>query len=258
LKKNNAMQSTHSALYAAILAFPLDEANCSFPFSKRLATENGWDGHFTQRVILEYKRFMYLCCISPGPVTPPDAVDQAWHLHLTYTRSYWVDFCQHTLPRPIHHHPTRGGKAEAQKFDSWYTRVQQLYFDSFGELPPPDIWLPNQKRFTDIRFRRVNLNRYWLIPKPRLAFSTKTLLLLLLTVAGTVSIQAAGTAIVWVIVAAVILLIIFLPGGKKNNGSTNDGGTSGCGIAGEGHGHNGDSSGDSGCGGAGCSGCGGD
>lgn len=252
------MQSANSSLYAAILAFSLDEANCTFPFSKRLATENGWDSNFTQRVILEYKRFIYLYCISPEPVTPPDAVDQAWHLHLTYTRSYWIDFCQHTLPRPIHHNPTRGGKAEAQKFDSWYTKVQQLYLDNFGELPPQDIWLPNQKRFSDIHFQRVNLDRYWLIPKPRLALSTKTVLLLLLAIAGTLSIQAAGSAIVWIIAGVVLLLIIFLPGGRKNNSNTNDGGTSGCGIAGGHHSHDIDGGGDSGCGSSGCSGCGGD
>jgi len=248
------MQSTNTTLYEAILAFPLDEANCTFPFSKRLATENGWDNHFTQRVMLEYKRFIYLCCISPEPVTPPDAVDQAWHLHLTYTRSYWIDFCQNTLPKPIHHNPTRGGKAEAQKFDNWYTRVQQLYLNHFGELPPQDIWLPNQKRFSEIRFQRVNLDRYWLIPKPGLALSTKTALLLL-AIAGTLSIQAAGSTIAWVVFGIVLMLIIFLPKGKS---SSNDNGTSGCGIAGGCHSHDVDGSGDSGCGSSGCGGCGGD
>lgn len=230
------MQSANTTLYEAILAFPLDEANCTFPFSKRLATENGWDSKFTQRVILEYKRFIYLCCISPEPVTPPDAVDQAWHLHLTYTRSYWIDFCQNTLPKPIHHNPTRGGKAEAQKFDNWYTRVQELYLHHFGELPPQDIWLPNQKRFSEIHFQRVNLDRYWLIPKPGLALSTKTALLLLLAIVGTLSIQAAGSTIAWVVFGIVLMLIIFLPKGKS---SSNDDGTSGCGSSG-------------------CGGCGGD
>lgn len=252
------MQSTESTLYQAILAFPLDEPDCDFPFSKRLAVENGWDNHFTQRVIMEYKRFIYLCCISPEPVTPPDAVDQAWHLHLTYTRSYWVDFCQNTLPKPIHHHPTRGGKIEAKKFDQWYTRVQQLYLQHFGEQPPKDIWLPNHKRFTHIRFQRVNLDHYWLIPKPGFTLTAKTMLLLLLATAGTLSIQAAGNALVWIIALVVIALIIFLPGGKKKNSNNTSGDTSGCGIAGESHSHDHHSdSGDSGCGSSGCGGCGG-
>lgn len=252
------MQSTDATLYQAILAFSLDEPNCSFPFSKRLATENGWTGEFTQRVILEYKRFMYLCCISPEPVTPPDAVDQAWHLHLTYTRSYWVDFCQNTLPKPIHHHPTKGGNAEAQKFDHWYTRVQQLYLHHFGQLPPEDIWLPNQQRFTDIHFQRINLNRYWLIPKPAFKLSEKTWLLFIIAVAGTFSIQASNSVKAFIVFGVFVLLIILLQKNKKNN----NGGESvagGCGGSDNylADGSHNDISGDSGCGSSGCSGCGG-
>jgi hypothetical protein len=57
-------------------------------FAARLARENGWRPAQAARVIEEYRRFCFLAVTAGHPVTPSDAVDQAWHLHLTYTRDY--------------------------------------------------------------------------------------------------------------------------------------------------------------------------
>ncbi len=105
----------HQNLWDKIESFQLDDLNANFTFSKRLARDNGWTFTFSKKVIAEYKKFIYLCCISENPITPSDAVDQAWHLHLTYTKSYWKDFCSNTLNREIHHNPTKGGDSEQQK-----------------------------------------------------------------------------------------------------------------------------------------------
>lgn len=51
---------------------------------------------------------MYLAVRANHPVTPSDEVDQAWHLHLTYSRSYWDEFCGAVLEEVVHHDPTRG------------------------------------------------------------------------------------------------------------------------------------------------------
>jgi hypothetical protein len=130
----------HQQLYDKIKNFPLDDPFASLPFSQRLARDNGWTAEYTQRVISEYKRFLYLCCISNSPVTPSEAVDQAWHQHLTYTRSYWTALCGQTIGRDIHHDPTKGGKEETERFSSQYQQTLALYELCFGEVPPPDIW----------------------------------------------------------------------------------------------------------------------
>ena len=67
-------------LLERIMAFPLDESGVDLPFSHRLARENSWTDEFAARVIREYKRFVYLAMTANHPVTPSDAVDQAWHL----------------------------------------------------------------------------------------------------------------------------------------------------------------------------------
>ena len=66
-------------------------------FARRLARENRWTIEFAKRVVEEYKRFVYLACVSRVPVTPSEDVDQAWHLHLAYTRNYWQELCDLSL-----------------------------------------------------------------------------------------------------------------------------------------------------------------
>jgi hypothetical protein len=130
--RNGARES--SALCRRILDFSLDQAGSELPFSQRLARENGWPPDYTQRVIEEYKRFVFLATIADHPVTPPDPVDQVWHLHLTYSRSYWEDFCPNVLGKALHHEPTRGGRAEQQKFSEWYRQTLESYERLLGHL----------------------------------------------------------------------------------------------------------------------------
>jgi len=156
-----------SALWARLLALDLDGA-AALSFSRRLARDNGWPPAFARRVVLEYKKFVFLAATCGHPVTPSDEVDQAWHLHLVYTRSYWDELCGEVLGFPLHHGPTRGGAAEGQKFQDWYARTKQAYHAAFGSAPPADIWPPVSVRFGEApHFRRVNLRRHVLLPRLR-------------------------------------------------------------------------------------------
>ncbi|MDV6170094.1 hypothetical protein R1T16_16770 [Flavobacterium sp. DG1-102-2] len=184
------MTKTETLLWNRLEAYQLDETDVRLTFSQRLARENGWNLNYTQRVIEEYKKFLFLCCTSPDPVTPSDPVDQAWHLHLTYTKSYWNDLCKNILEREIHHNPTRGGKEEQQKFNNLYTGLHHMYFEKFGMNPPPDIWHDNNTRFTDINFQRVNLSKYWLIKKPDIKFKPAVFTFILM-LAATVFLSSA-------------------------------------------------------------------
>jgi hypothetical protein len=127
-------------------------AGAPLSFTQRLARENGWTQSYAGRVVQEYRRFVYLAVTQGHPVTPSDQVDQAWHLHLTYTRDYWEVFCPQALGRVLHHDPTRGGEDERAKYFDWYARTLAAYRAVFGE-PPADIWPRPQWRFAQ-RFER--------------------------------------------------------------------------------------------------------
>src|SRR6185436_11931895 len=151
-------------------AFSLDVPEAEFPFSARLAKENEWPKNFAHRAIEEYKKFAFLSVVAGHPVSPSDVVDQVWHLHLTYTKNYWKDFCGEVLGKPLHHHPTEGGAAERAKFHDWYTRTLESYRKHFGAEPPRDIWPePEKKRAEKNRFVRVDMAVHWVIPRPRLS-----------------------------------------------------------------------------------------
>ena len=77
------------ALLRRLEEFNIDDPDSSFPFSAKLAEQQGWTAEFTTRAIGEYKRFCYLAVVAGHPVSPSQTVDEVWHLHLTYSYNYW-------------------------------------------------------------------------------------------------------------------------------------------------------------------------
>ena len=263
-------------LYRRICAFAIDEGPAAHGFADRLADENGWPRRYTARVIAEYRKFLYLCATAGVPMTPSDQVDQAWHLHLTHTRSYWQRLCREVLPAPLHHEPTLGGCHERAKFHAWYERTLDAYRRAFGSEPPADVWPPARIRFgVDAHARRVHTRRCWVIPRPgrwlsryRARIAVAVLLLAgCLLFLGCDSRQKAMAFVAgfYLIVLGVPALFIYwkvrswlaapAPAARARHQQTSDGGSCG-GSSGDcdGGGDGGDG-GDGGCGG-GCGGCG--
>lgn len=210
------MKTEVAALWEKIHAFRLDEAAVSFPFSRRLMRENGWDESYTYRVMEEYKKFVLVMCIAGHPVTPSDEVDQVWHLHLLYTRSYWEDLCENTLGQRLHHGPTKGGSAEGNKFNDWYARTLQSYREIFDAEPPSDIWRPAKIRFTEVNFQRVNRHRNWVVRKPtysKWALSAAPLLLLLVVLLVEIDFTTIGLSMF--IVGITLAFIFSLMGDRR-------------------------------------------
>lgn len=161
------MNASQQTLLDRLLAFQFDQTDVKLTFARRLARENGWSTAYAERVIVEYKKFLFLAVTAGHVVTPSEQVDQAWHLHLTYTRSYWEDLCRGVLHQPLHHGPTKGGDEEQAKFIDLYNQTLASYQCLLGQEAPEDIWSPPEQRFgEDLRHVNVNTERYWLIPKP--------------------------------------------------------------------------------------------
>ena len=267
-KKTSTLHTatTNPDLWQRISQFTLDIEGDRLPFSARLARENGWSRQEAQGAIDEYKRFIYLICITDTPLTPSEAVDQVWHLHLVYTRSYWKDFCDGVLGRAIHHDPTKGGDSQTRRFVGQYTRTCALYESEFGSAPPAAFWPSVADRFAAPRLQWVDRRRHWILRKPDglrgMLRWTAAPLSLLLASTGTLQAesakQSAGGGFGSLIVFGIIVVIAMLAGrrGKRNNDSSGVS-VSGCGGGGGEAGGGGDGGGcGSGCGG-GCGGCGG-
>lgn len=159
---------SNNALYAKILHFEPDDPSADLTYTRRLIRENGWTLEYGIRVVQEYKKFIYLVCVADVPLTPSADVDQAWHLHLLYTRSYWEEFCGTIIGRPVHHGPTLGGAAEGRKYLDCYAQTLHWYRKELESEPPADIWPAPGTRFAAVRQRWVNLDKYWMVPKFRI------------------------------------------------------------------------------------------
>ena len=160
------MSPDRSELLARVLSFDIDGGEVALPFAARLAREHGWSRAYADRVITEYRRYLFLAATAGVPICPSEDVDAAWHLHLTYTRSYWKRLCGEVLGRPLHHEPTKGGPAEGQKHRAMYADTLAAYRAAFGHDAPADIWPGAAERFgAAARQRVVNTARNWVVPK---------------------------------------------------------------------------------------------
>lgn len=273
------MRSDRS-LYQRLTEFALDDESAGFKFSNRLARENGWSLAFAKRAIEEYKRFVYLAAISKTPITPSDVVDQVWHLHLTYTHSYWDELCRGVLKRPLHHGPTKGGAQEDAKYRNLYAATLAAYRREFGEEPPRDVWPDADARFAGAAHQR------WIDTRTHLVVTWRSVRRALAILTGAGALTSAGVAFAAgtpdaaretgpaaLVIGGLIVVVIALAAAhnrrKSKPGSDGGGywGGSGCSSGGRsdshhgGHGHDGGGHGCSGGdgGGSGCSGggCGG-
>lgn len=66
-------------------------------FWEKLTSENGWSLRYAKQIYFEYIRFVWLAKKSHSRIVPSKRVDRVWHLHMTFTKSYWHDFCQDIL-----------------------------------------------------------------------------------------------------------------------------------------------------------------
>lgn len=239
--------SAQNPLWEALETMQIEPAGAGVTFAAKLARDQGWGLPFAQTVAIEYRRFLYLAATADSPVSPSEAVDRAWHLHLTYSRHYWEELCGAILRRPLHHDPSLGGAAEDERHRDQYAATLARYRDTFGSSPPSDIWPSPGK----CRKRRPG-------PSALAGLGAAAGASLLLVACTALAANGGGDAGGWILPMAAgvfVLIMIVLIGarsaGRKGKDGSDCGGS--CGSIGS------DSScrssdGGSSCGGGGCGG----
>ncbi len=185
-----ALDIDSERLWTRLQAHPFEHPEQQLDLVRRLAREQAWSLPEARAAVEEYRRFCFLACISPQPLTPSEAVDQVWHLHLTHSRDYWELYCGKVLQRPLHHDPTIGGAAAGRRYGAQYAQTLLRYEECFG-LPSERWWPAAHERFARPgRWRWIDRERYWLLPRPRLTVLARPLALLLGVLAAPLSVQA--------------------------------------------------------------------
>ncbi len=156
----------HAELWKKIKSVDFQTLDPSFPFVDRLASENEWSIRYAKAVIEEYKRFIYLSALSEQQLIPSDEVNQAWLLHLTYTRHYWVDF-RKLVGANLHYTPFNPKGVNVDQLSEAYEYTKQMYRDEFHTEPRPQVWPPVSQRFNSKQnFVRVDKRRNLILDKP--------------------------------------------------------------------------------------------
>lgn len=161
-------------LWKALQEFDFDEPGATNPFSLRLGKEQGWSAEYVERVVEEYRRFLFLTMVAGHVVCPSEDVDRAWHEHLLHSRSYWDRLCGTVLKRNLHHDPSRGGPGELRKHWTMYRETLKSYRRIFGAAPPQEVWPAIHARF-DAKSAKAPINRrdYWIVRKPQFKWLKK-------------------------------------------------------------------------------------
>jgi uncharacterized protein (TIGR04222 family) len=109
-------------------------------FRQQLAEQTSWSAEDCDRAIIEYLRF---CCVAvrrAGKAVPSARVDAVWHLHLTWSRDYWLSFCPDRLGMSLHHQPALGVSGEREALRQDYAETLHTYQQLFGD--PDARWWP--------------------------------------------------------------------------------------------------------------------
>ncbi len=74
----------------------------------RIQKELAYSPWAASELFRDLKRFLWVSTIVDGPIAPPPAIDDAWHVFLLFTQDY-AAFCNCFFGRFLHHRPRRPG-----------------------------------------------------------------------------------------------------------------------------------------------------
>lgn len=226
---------TDPDLWNKIASYDFDDPQAEAPFSVRLARENGWTPGRAKAAIDQYRRFIYLVCISDDMLSPSPDVDKVWHLHLTYTKDYWKRFCDETLGQEVHHYPSRGAEESQVPLRDAYARTLEFLTEEFGETPDAALWPSVDAGKRPLATGALGLGSA-VLPAAEISFGI-ALVLVVITVSLLWSSGMIGKEIgVGLCVAGFIAAISLLPIRRRRR-RRSKAGDSGCGAGGSSSGH---------------------
>lgn len=255
------MNWSNDPLWRALAEMRITPERAALSFTAKLARERGWSTAHAEAVVEEYRRFLYLGATGKAAVTPSADVDQAWHLHLSYSRHYWDVLCGSILKRPFHHEPSTGGPGENARHHAQYRATLARYRATFGVAPPPTVWPISPRRFL-AQPPGVDRAHYWQVTGRTLGIASASLsIAACAALAGNGSADRTYGVAVPLTAGALVLVVVALViararnSGKRRNRDGSGGSDCGSDCSSD---TDSDSDGGSSCGGSGCGGGGGD
>lgn len=135
------MRFDENPIWKQIDSFPFDAPNLIENFPARLTRKGKWTPEFTDEVIKEYKKFLFLIATAKCILIPPPAIDLAWKLHIDYYPKSWNEICGKVLPLGLHRVVPDSEDSSMPKWDiAHYEHTLELYSQTFHSWPSIEIW----------------------------------------------------------------------------------------------------------------------
>lgn len=142
------MRFDENPIWKQIDKFPFDAPNLIETFPARLARKGKWTPEFTDEVIKEYKKFLFLIATAKCILIPPPAIDLAWKLHIDYYPKSWNEICGLALPLSLRRVVPDSDDNSMPKWDiAHYEHTLELYSQTFHSWPLIEIWPVPQEWF---------------------------------------------------------------------------------------------------------------
>ena len=129
------------AIWDRLKDYVFDEPG-PYPFSKRLAKEEGWPYEYALAIIEEYRKFLFLLTTVDDQLIAAPDVEDCWRLHIIYTENYFRKLGKAVLNKRIEHACDDGTQTPAQMRRRW-NKTLEAYRAVFGE-PSEVIWFEPQ------------------------------------------------------------------------------------------------------------------
>lgn len=191
-------------------------------FVQRLAREKNIPLSFAEKVVEEYRKFMFLCATMDTMATPSYWVDECWHLHLIYTRSYWEGICK-IIGKPIHHNPGNQKEIDRGDFFRAFQTTIKAYEAQWGVKPSGSVWTDKEPK-----------KRVWKWKAGVMNWRTASMFFILLLLTGCTDEEKLIAGVVCIFL--ILLIIFFWPskGGRGGSSGAYGGGFGGCSSCGGG------------------------
>lgn len=141
------MKIENNPIWNSIASFPLNEPNLIETFPNRLVKTFNWTAGYTERVMMEYRKFLFLCATSKCRIVPSWPVAMVWETHIHFYPLSWKMLSENLIRKKL--------AISTIDDDSWqdlckpYELTRDAYIDIFVELPPADIWPESENWFNE-------------------------------------------------------------------------------------------------------------
>jgi hypothetical protein len=92
------------------------------------------------RLIEEYRRFLFLALRAGHAVMPPPMVNQVWTLHIENSANYWGVLSELITERPVTQ------DSDSTEVSGTYEKTVASYSRVFGTMAPERIWPSSNQR----------------------------------------------------------------------------------------------------------------